>query len=200
MNLYHGISDVILALIGLYVFFRYLVPLEFTSTILWESFVLSVVAAATFGALGFFGWEKGASISQFFQGLAAINGGIGLIGGSAALVFNKDISTFGSFGIITVGFILFILYAIFNIEQIGFWVPTVSMLLVLLIGLVGMIRGKIMVGLWIVVGVTFFALGTFRNALFGESDFNISLYHLLLAGGVLSLGMANAYSRKLMLH
>jgi hypothetical protein len=192
MNFYHGISDVILALVGLYVFFKYLQPLAFSSTILWESFVLSVVGAAVFGALGFFGWDKAVPVSQFFQTLATINGGIGLIAASAVLVLGTDLSRTGSYAVITLGFVLFALYEVFTIRPLYFWIPVVAMGIVLLFGLIALLKGKVLMGTWIVVGVAFFALGSFRTEIFGHGEFNISLYHLLMAGGVLSLGMANA--------
>ncbi len=192
MDLIHGLSDLILALAGLYVFFRYINPLEFSSTILWESFILSVVVAAVFGALGFFGFDKAVPVSQFFQTLATINGGIGLVGASAALVSGSDLSRAASYGIIAVGFVFFALFEVFDIRPVFFWTPVICMILVLILGLFSLIKGNFRVGLWIIAGVTFFALGSFRKELFGTADFTISLYHLLMAAGVLSIGMANA--------
>lgn len=192
MNLYHGISDVFLALVGLYVFFKYLQPLAFSSTVLWESFVLSVVGAALFGALGFFGWDKAVPVSQFFQSLATINGGVGLIAACAVLVLGTDLSRPASYAVIALGFVLFALYEVFDVRTLFFWVPVVAMGVVLLFGLLALIKGKMMMGVWIIVGVAFFALGSFRGEIFGGGEFTISLYHLLMAGGVLSLGMANA--------
>lgn len=192
MDLIHGLSDIILALAGIYVFFRYINPLEFSSTILWESFILSVVAAAVFGALGFFGFDKAVPVSRFFQTLATINGAIGLVGATAALVSGSDLSRWGSYAIIALGFVFFTLFEVFDIRPVFFWVPIISMTLVLILGLFALIKGRFRVGLWIIIGVTFFALGSFRKELFGTQDFTISLYHLLMAAGVLSIGMANS--------
>lgn len=192
MDLIHGLSDLILALAGIYVFFRYINPLEFSSTILWESFILSVVVAAVFGALGFFGFDKAVPVSRFFQTLATINGAIGLVGATAALVSGSDLSRWGSYAIIAAGFVFFALYEVFDIRPVFFWVPIISMTIVLILGLFALIKGKFRVGLWIIIGVTFFALGSFRKELFGTEDFTISLYHLLMAAGVLSIGMANS--------
>ncbi len=192
MDLIHGLSDLILALAGLYVFFRYINPLEFSSAILWESFILSVVVAAVFGALGFFGFDKAVPVSQFFQTLATINGGIGLVGASVALVSSSDLSRWTSYGIIALGFLFYALFEVFDIRPVFFWTPVICMILVLILGLFALIKGNFRVGLWIIAGVTFFALGSFRKEVFGTADFTISLYHLLMAAGVLSLGMANA--------
>lgn len=192
MNLIHGLSDIILALAGIYVFFRYINPLEFSSTVLWESFILSVVVAAVFGALGFFGFDKAIPVSQFFQTLATINGAIGLVGATAALVSGSDFSRWGSYAIIAVGFVFFALYEVFDIRPVFLWVPIICMTIVLFLGLFALIKGNFRAGLWIIAGVTFFALGSFRKELFGTADFTISLYHLLMAAGVLSIGMANS--------
>jgi len=192
MNLMHGISDIILALAGIYVFFRYINPLEFSSTILWESFILSVVVAAVFGALGFFGFDKAIPVSQFFQTLATINGAIGLVGATAALVSGSDLSRRTSYAIIALGFVFFALFEVFDIRPVFFWAPVICMAIVLILGLFALIQGKFRIGLWIIIGVTFFALGSFRKELFGTQDFTISLYHLLMAAGVLSIGMANS--------
>lgn len=192
MDLIHGLSDLILALAGIYVFFRYINPLDFSSTILWESFILSVVVAAVFGALGFFGFYKAVPVSQFFQTLATINGAIGLVGATAALVSGSDLSRWASYSIIALGFVFFALFEVFDVRPVFFWAPVISMTIVLILGLFALIKGNFRVGLWLIAGVTFFALGSFRKELFGTADFTISLYHLLMAAGVLSIGMANS--------
>lgn len=192
MDLANGITDIILALVSLYVFFRFLNPQNFSTTVLWESFVLSVAVAALFGALGFFGFSKAIPISVFFQKLATINGGIGLVAAVAALVSGTDFSRWTSYGFIALGFIFFALFEVVDIKPVLFWVPVIAMSMVLILGLFGLIRGKVKEGLWVIIGVAFFAVGTFRKDIFGDNDFSISLYHLLMAGGVLSIGMANS--------
>lgn len=192
MDFINGFSDVILAIVSLYVFFKFINPLDFSSTVLWESFILSVAIAAAFGALGFFGFEKAIPISQFFTKLATINGGIGLVGATAALASGTDFTKWGSYGFIALGFVFLALYEVFDIYQVIQWVPVISMGVVLVLGLFALMRGKVKVGIWIVLGVAFFALGSFRKEIFGENDFSISLYHLLMAAGVLSIGMANS--------
>jgi hypothetical protein len=49
-----------------------------------------------------------------------------------------------------------------------------------------------MVSVWLLIGVGFFALGTFRTQIFGKEDLTIDIFHYLTAGGILSLGMANS--------
>ncbi len=192
MDIINGLSDIVLALVSLYVFFKYINPLDFSSTVLWESFILSVAIAALFGALGFFGFEKAIPVSIFFQKLATINGAVGLVGAATALASGTDFSRWGSYAFIALGFILLALYEVFDIQPIVLWVPIICMSIVLVLGLFALIRGKVKEGIWIILGVTFFALGSFRKEIFGDGDFSISLYHLLMSAGVLSIGMANA--------
>lgn len=192
MEVFNGISDLVLFITSLYVFFRYINPLNFSSTVLWESFILSVAVASFFGALSFFGLEKAEPISVFFQKLATINGAIGLVGGSLALVTGSDLSRWGAYSFIIAGFLFFTLYEVFGVRLIYFWIPVIAIGIVFFLALFALVKGEIRIGLWLLIGLTFFALGSFRKQIFGESDFSVSLYHFLMAAGVLSIGMANS--------
>ena len=192
MQITHVISDLILAAIGLYVFFMYLSKLNLTSTILWESFVLSITAAAIFGAINFAGYSDANLISLFFQKLATITGGVGLVGATFALVTGKDLSKITCYILLTLGFLLFALSEGFGIKAIGIYTPLVAMGLVLILAILGFVNGKIKIGIWLLIGLSFFAVGQFRSQLFGTGDLTIDIFHYLTAGGVLSLGMANS--------
>jgi hypothetical protein len=192
MQISHVISDLILAAIGLYVFFVYLSRLNLTSTVLWESFVLSVTAAAIFGSLTFAGFRDANPISLFFQKLATITGGVGLVGATFALISGKDLNKISCYSLLTLGFFLFVLSEVFGISQVGAWVPIVAMSLVVVLAILGFSKGKSIISIWLLVGVTFFAIGTFRAQIFGKGDITIDIFHYLTAGGLLSLGMANS--------
>lgn len=191
MNIIHGISDIVLALVSLYVFFKYINVLKLSTTILWESFILSVALSAFFGALGFWGWDDAIDISQFFQKLATINGGIGLVAASYALATGNHFPITISYAIIAIGFIFFAFYDVLGYTSLYFWIPVICMSLVALLGLYAITRTHLKAGIWIVVGVLFFAIGSFRKELWGTSEFDPTLYHLLMSAGVLSIGMAN---------
>lgn len=191
MQISHVISDLILAAIGLYVFFVYLSKLNLTSTVLWESFVLSVTAAAIFGAITFAGFPDANPISLFFQKLATITGGVGLVGATFALVSGKDLTKVACYSILTLGFLLYALSEGFGISQIGAWTPIVAMSLVVILAVFGFTMAKAKISIWLLIGVAFFALGTFRSQIFGKGDITIDIFHYLTAGGILSLGMAN---------
>ncbi len=192
MQISHVISDLILAAIGLYVFFVYLSKLNLTSTVLWESFVLSVTAAAIFGAITFAGYPDSNPISLFFQKLATITGGVGLVGATFALVSGKDLSKIVCYSLLTLGFLLYLLSGAFGIVTIGKWTPIIAMSLVVFLAIWGFINGKSRVSIWLLLGVVFFALGTFRQQIFGKEETTIDIFHYLTAAGILSLGMANS--------
>ena len=192
MQITHVISDLILAAIGIYVFFVYLAKLNLTSTVLWESFVLSVTAAAIFGAITFAGYPDANPISLFFQKLATITGGVGLVGATFALISGKDLTKIACYVLLTFGFFLYALSEGFGLTQIGKWTPIIAMSLVVILAILGFTKGKTMVSIWLLIGVAFFALGTFRTQIFGKEDLTIDIFHYLTAGGILSLGMANS--------
>jgi hypothetical protein len=192
MQISHVISDLILAAIGLYVFFIYLSKLNLTSTVLWESFVLSVTAAAIFGAITFAGYPDSNPISLFFQKLATITGGVGLVGATFALVSGKDLSKTVCYSLLTLGFLLYLLSEAFGIVIIGKLTPIIAMSLVVVLALWGFIKGNSRVSIWLLLGVVFFALGTFRQQIFGKEEITIDIFHYLTAAGILSLGMANS--------
>lgn len=192
MQTSHVISDFILAGCGIFVFIKYLSHLKYTNTVLWESFVLSVSAAAIFGGVGFMGYEKANQFSLFFQHLATITGGVGLVAASYGLVKNQDFSLAVTYLVLAIGFILFVLAEGFGIKPVRLWTPIICMTLVVLIAIYGVVLGQIKSSIWLLVGVAFFALGTFRKELFGVGDATIDIFHYLTAGGLLSIGMANS--------
>jgi hypothetical protein len=196
MQTAHIISDLVLSFTGFYVFFRHLVKLELSSTILWESFVLSIAASALFGAIRFAGFSQSAAASSFFQNLASITGGLGVAMASFALVTNKSLSKLTCYIVLAIGFLLFALSEGFGFHQINAILPIISMVLIVVFGIIGLFGRNKKSGIWLIIGVLFFALGTFRKQIFGEGDFNIDVFHFLTAGGLLSFGTAVSHASK----
>jgi hypothetical protein len=190
MQTTHIISDLILAAIGIFVFFRFLNRLNLHDTILWESFVLSVTGSALFGAAGFAGMENGTLMSQFFQNLATITGGVGLAAAAFGLVTNQDYSNITCYAILTLGFFLFVLSEAFGFVQVKQWVPLISMGVVALSAIYGMVKGKYFAGSWLLAAVGFFAMAQFRSQIFGSGETTIDVFHILVAGGIFSVGLA----------
>lgn len=190
MQISHVISDLVLAFCCIYVFFKYLAKLNLNNTVLWESFVLSVAGASIMGAIGFMGYDKAKPISIFFQHLASINGAVGLVAATYALLKDISLSKITCYIILTLGFLLFAISEGFNIYAVYKWTPIVSMVLVLILGLMGIIQGKTKMGIWIIIGVVFFALASFRKLFIQDESLSIDVFHILTAAGILSLGMA----------
>lgn len=192
MQLYHVISDLLLAATGLFVFFKYLSKLELSHEILWESFVLSVTAAAIFGAINFMGYPDANLISDFFQKIATLTGGVGLAVASFALIRGIEIPKMAAYVALTLGFLLYTIAEIFKFKILEVYVPIFSMIAVVIIALAGLSTGKFKSAIWLLVAVACFALGTFRAKIFGSSDITIDIFHLLTAGGLFSIGKANS--------
>jgi hypothetical protein len=192
MQLYHVISDLILAATGLFVFFKYLAKLELSHEILWESFVLSVTAAAIFGAINFMGFSQANLISDFFQKIATLTGAVGLAVASFALIRGIEIPKLMAYIALTIGFLLYVIAEIFKFKILELYVPIISMLSVAVIALAGLFSGKTKSSIWLLIAVGCFGLGTYRNNIFGDSETTIDIFHLLTAGGLFSIGKANS--------
>ena len=91
MELSHAISDAVLTLVGVFVFFQYLRKLELATCLLWEAFILSVTVAAFFGIIRFLGYSQAIVISEFFQRLAGTVGAFCLVLVSFLSVMRKPV-------------------------------------------------------------------------------------------------------------
>jgi len=191
----HFISDGVLTLVGFFVFFRYLSGLDLDETLLWESFVLSVTAAALFGTLNFAGLDIFGYASSFFQRLAATAGAVGLLAITWCMAVGYYPKNIATYIILVIGFILFGLVEVFNINEILEYTPLVCLPLVAIAGVVGLIRGLSKFGLYTIVAVAFLALSVFRSKFITDVHDGIDAYHYLLAIAIRFLGLA-AYSVK----
>ncbi len=191
MQVSHVISDLALGLVGLYVFFRYIIRLPLMETVLWESFVLSVTVAAFFGAARFAGLEQAGYVAGFFQNLASTVGALGLAVVAWFKVW-KDNTLDNKIGVtvLTIGFLLFVINQVMGLHQIIRFIPVVCMLLVAGAAVKGLLNGQISLALWLFAGVAFAALATFRDSFVADDHNAIDVYHYLLAASVLCFGMA----------
>ena len=197
MQISHVISDTILALTGFFVFFRYLQKLDFFETLLWESFVLSVTAAATIGALGFAGVQNIAWIGVFFQNMAAIVGALGLLAASWYLVKKQEPDKNTTIGILAFGFILLGLKLVLNISPISTVTSLGSMLFIALISIYGILKGDRKTSFFLLLGVTFAALANSRGKFIADPNISIDVYHYLLAISILCFGFAAYHKNKI---
>ncbi|SOE21527.1 hypothetical protein SAMN06298216_1988 [Spirosomataceae bacterium TFI 002] len=196
MELSHVISDGILTIVGFFVFFRFISRLELVETLLWESFILSVTVAAMFGTMRYAGVEKGDGLSLFFQHLAATVGAVGLLAAAWFGAFGRSASKTIAYVIIAIGFALFAINEAFNVPQVVQYTPLVCMPLVAVAGVVGLIKGNVKFGIFILLGVMFLTLAVFRDSLISSQNDAIDAYHYLLAVALICLGMAATSPQK----
>jgi hypothetical protein len=190
MELSHVLSDSFLAIICLFTFFKFLSKLNLNNTILWESFVLSVAGAAIFGAIGYAGYTDAFNLRQFFQSLAMLTGSVGIVAATLGLIFDIKLDKISTYVILTLGFLLFVLSEAFKFQILKTYVPLIAMASLFILAMVGFGRSKVKTAIWILIAVSFFALAQYRDLVFGNKTFSLDIYHILVAGGVFSLGLA----------
>ncbi len=196
MQISHVISDGVLTLTGLFVFFRYLLKLNLTHTVLWESFVLSVTAAAFFGTLRFWGLPTTVNASVFFQHLAVTAGAVGLIAASWALITGVILDKIFCYVLLATGFLFFAVAEGFSFSPILEFVPIVAMLMVGLAGIYGLVKKKTIPGLWLLAGVIFMGISSFIHIPVKNTALATDLYHYLVAAGLLCFGFATNFHSK----
>ena len=135
MEITHAISDSVLTLTGIYVFYQYLRKLEFNTCLLWQTFVLSITAAAFFGVIRFLGYAPAKTVSEFFQHLAGTAGAFCLVYASFLSVQRKMTSRNTTYILLILGFITFGIVQLTDNLKVLQIVSMVAIPLVLVIGI-----------------------------------------------------------------
>lgn len=195
MELAHVISDLVLAAVGFFVFFRYLTKLDTLSTILWESFVLSVALAALLGAIRYAGYLQAGEASAFFQKLAATVGALGLLTAAYQLVSGKMINQMLGYAIIGIGFVLLAVTEFMDFTTVRNYVALVCLPIVSLLGIWALVKSKTTIGLFLIGGVGFAAAAVFSPQYLANAADGIDAYHYLMAIAVLCFGLAASQQR-----
>jgi hypothetical protein len=192
MEISHAISDLVLALTGFFVFFRYLYKLDLVVCLLWEAFVLSVTVAALFGTLRFLGLSPYALIiSEFFQHLAGTVGGFCLVFVTLFLVLKKPVPVNFAYIVVALGFAAFAVVRLTDNLQVLNAILTICVPAVLLLGIWALIKGERSVGAWLVLAVIALVMGTYNKSFMANSIIdNIDTYHYLLAISLFCFGRA----------
>ena len=191
MEISHAISDFVLALVGLFVFFSYLRKLDLAACLLWEAFVLSVTVAAFFGGFRFLGFNYALVISEFFQHLAGTVGVFCLVFVSFFLVIRKPIARTFAYVIVALGFIAFAFVRFTGNGKIIEYISMIAIPLVLVIGIFGLIKGGNAAGSWLILAVIAIVLATYNKSFMPNSILDpVNVYHYFLAIGVLCFGRA----------
>lgn len=197
MVLSHVLSDFLLLAACLFVFFRRVKHLTISNMLLWESFVLSIAAAAFFGIIRFAGFDWARPISAVFQQMASITGAVGLVAAIYSLVSGKEYEKNTTMLILGLGFVFLLVQLSSDYTLIGTYLPMLAMVLVLAQAAWAFSRGDKNLAIWLILAVAFFASSNFSFKMFGENEQSIDLFHYFTAAGVLSLGIALGQQRAL---
>ena len=191
MEITHAISDSLLTLTGIYVFYQYLRKLEFNTCLLWQTFVLSITAAAFFGVIRFLGYAPAKTVSEFFQHLAGTEGAFCLVYASFLSVQRKMASRNTTYILLILGFITFgIVQLTDNLKALQI-VSMVAIPLVLVIGIFGLIKGRSAIGSWLILGVLALILATYNKSFIPNSILDSTdIYHYLVAISLFCFGRA----------
>ena len=191
MEISHALSDAVLTLTGIYVCYQYLLKLEFNTRLLWQTFVLSISAAAFFGVIRFLGYAPAKTVSEFFQHLAGTAGAFCLVYASFLSVQRKMASRNTTYILLILGFITFgIVQLTDNLKALQI-VSMVAIPLVLVIGIFGLIKGRSAIGSWLILGVLALILATYNKSFIPNSILDpTDIYHYLVAISLFCFGRA----------
>ncbi len=194
MEITHAISDAVLTLTGIFVFFQYLRKLEFNNCLLWEAFVLSITAAAFFGVIRFLGYEPAKTVSEFFQHLAGTAGAFCLVYASFLLVQRKTAPQNITYIVLALGFVAFGIVQFTDNQKILQIVSMVAIPLVLVIGIFRLFKGRTAVGSWLILGVLALVLATYNKSFMPNTFLDpTDVYHYLVAVSLFCFGRAASH-------
>lgn len=191
MEFSHAISDGVLTLVGLFVFFQYLRKLDLATSLLWEAFILSITAASFFGVIRFLGFQQARGISEFFQHLAGTVGAISLVCVSFLLALRRNVDKNTAYIVLVLGFLIFGFVQFTNNSSVLQYVSMIAIPLVLVAGILAIIKKRGAVGSWLILGVLALVLATYNKNFMPNSILDpTDIYHYLVALSVFCFGGA----------
>lgn len=191
MELSHAISDAVLTLTGVFVFFKYIKPLASRPRLLWSAFILSVTTAAFFGTIRFLGYPQARSVSEIFQHLAGTAGAICLVLATYMGATQRKVSNSYFWGALLAGVVLFLWAEIGQNAAIVQYTSFIAIPLVVLMGIWGWAKGRRTSSGWLILGVLFLVVATFSKAIAVRAQLDaVDCYHYLLAISVFCFGKA----------
>lgn len=191
MELSHALSDSILTLAGIFVFFTYLKPLPSKERFLWSAFILSITAASLFGVIRFLGYAPARSVSETFQHLASTLGAICLVLASYLKISKTKLATTYLYIFVAVGTVLFLYIELLQKPAFAQFSTMVAIPLVLTLGIFGLFKGKKTCGIWLILAVFLIIVANFNRAIAPLMHVNnIDFYHCVLALSILCFGKA----------
>ncbi len=184
----NAISDAVLAIVCITVFFRFFARLPYYNRILWGIFLVTTSLAAAAGVFHFLGFQQ---LLDTHHSLNTLAGSVGLAAVVVAiwgLVMRQSLSRSTVVLTIAIGLVLFVTLLYPTFQVFDSVVQALTMLLVMLIAVFGLLR-KYQKAIWIVIGVMIIGLAT--KVATNHLPFNpIDMYHYALAAMVLCFGKA----------
>jgi len=191
MEFSHALTDALLTLAGIFVFFKYLKPLAPIERLLWSAFIVSVTAASFFGVIRFLGYAPARSVSETFQHLASTLGAICLVLVCYLKISKKRLNTTYLYSFVAAGVVLFLYIELFQKPALAQFSSMVAIPLVLALGIWGLFKDKKAYSMWLTMAVVLLILANFNKAIAPLIHVNnIDMYHCVLALSILSFGKA----------
>ena len=191
MELSHALTDSLLTLAGIFVYFKYLKPLAPKERLLWSAFIISVTAASFFGIIRFSGYAPAKSVSETFQHLASTLGAICLVLVCYQKISKTKLATTYLYSFVAVGIVLFLYIKLFQKPALAEFASMVAIPLVLALGIFGLFKGEKKFSLWLIMAVFLIIIANFNGAIAPLIHVNnIDMYHCVLALSILCFGKA----------
>jgi hypothetical protein len=191
MELSHALTDSLLTLAGIFVYFKYLKPLAPKERLLWSAFIISVTAASFFGIIRFSGYAPAKSVSETFQYLASTLGAICLVLVCYQKISKTKLATTYLYSFVAVGIVLFLYIELLQKPALAQFSSMIAIPLVLALGIFGLFKGKKAFSMWLIMAVFLLILANFSKAIAPLIHVNnIDMYHCVLALSILCFGKA----------
>ena len=185
MNLAHVLSDSVLALTSLTVFWYFFARVPFYNRLLWGFFLLPVALAASVGVVVFAGYEPAQPLHRSLELLAGTLGAVCIVVGTWQLINRTTIKPVGLAITLIIGLFLFLIVLLPDVRVFAPVVSAMGILVAMLLGVFGMLR-RDRRAMWLVVAFLLLAVAT-KNPSFLPLD-QLDFYHYTLSLALLALG------------
>ena len=190
----HAWSDAVLAMAGIFVFFRNLLPLPPPSRWLWAAFVLPISVAAVFGCIRFLGIPEARPISEVFQHLAGTLGALSLVTATYLSMSGRTLAKAGILSTIGLGLFLYLFVEISGQRSIVQITSMIAIALAIGLSIYGYLQGRKAESCWLILGICFLIAGSFHKMIAAGLGFDsINLYHYLLTASLLCIGKSRDF-------
>jgi hypothetical protein len=159
MQLSNAISDALVAVTSIAVFFHFFSRVPFNNKIVWGLFFSIIATAAVAGTCRFLGMTDVIPLHQTLTTLGGTVGVAALMAGIWTLVNQQTASRTVLIGVVVVGLALFVLFLDTRFKPFEQVVQSLGMLVGMCIAVWGLMK-KYQKSIWIVAGIMVIALGT----------------------------------------